>query len=432
MVTREDDSDSKEDIAAEIIRIKRGENERDIEGIKKLEECFITIKKTLEKYIDMKEEYYDLITIWIIGTYFHKQFQSYPYLFLNAMRGSGKTRTLKLITTLAKDGILMASPTEAVLFRTTGTLGIDEFESVASKEKSSIRELLNASYKKGTKIMRLKKKKTLSGEEMVVEEFEPYRPIVLANIWGMEEVLQDRCISIILEKSDHPVKTRLIEDYSECEIVSKLKNDLNLVYSVYSVYLSENVSKKWNNYLVDYYSSTLNTYTTHSTLTTLNTPSSRVLLENIKLDEIFYKINNTGIYGRNLELFLPLFLLSRIFGEEVFEKMLIIAKEIINQRKDDEEVESKDVMVLDFISKQEEGLIWFSVKELTNKFKEFIGYEFESNDNWCNNQWFGKALKRLSLIIDKRRVSKGNDVMLNVSKAKEKLKMFRTEDKNET
>ena len=53
---------------------------------------------------------------------------------------------------LAKDGNVMASPTEAVLFRTNGTLGIDEFEGVANKDKSSIRELLNGAYKKGIKI----------------------------------------------------------------------------------------------------------------------------------------------------------------------------------------------------------------------------------------------------------------------------------------
>jgi len=36
---------------------------------------------------------------------------------------------------------------------------------------------------------------------MVIEEFAVYCPIAMANIRGMENVLGDRCISLILEKS---------------------------------------------------------------------------------------------------------------------------------------------------------------------------------------------------------------------------------------
>ena len=118
----------------------------------KLLECYETIKKILKHYLDMNEDYYSLIAIWILGTYWHNDFSSYPYLYFNAMRGSGKSRALKLITRLSKDGQVMASPTEAVLFRTNGTIGIDEFEGVANKDKNSVRELLNGAYKKGIKM----------------------------------------------------------------------------------------------------------------------------------------------------------------------------------------------------------------------------------------------------------------------------------------
>jgi len=119
----------------------------------KLLDAYETIKKILRHYLDMNEDYYSLIAIWILGTYWHNDFSSYPYLYFNAMRGSGKSRALKLITRLSKDGQVMASPTEAVLFRTSGTLGIDEFEGVANKDKTSVRELLNGAYKKDKKIL---------------------------------------------------------------------------------------------------------------------------------------------------------------------------------------------------------------------------------------------------------------------------------------
>ncbi len=124
----------------------------------------------------------------------------FPYLFFNAMRGSGKSKTLRLVCKLSNDGNVMASPTEATLFRTFGTLGIDEFEGVANKDKGSVRELLNGAYKKGILIQRMKKTKGIAGEDYVVENFEVFRPIIMANIWGMEEVLGDRCLTLILEK----------------------------------------------------------------------------------------------------------------------------------------------------------------------------------------------------------------------------------------
>jgi hypothetical protein len=37
----------------------------------------------------------------------------------------------------------------------------------------------------------------------------------------------------------------------------------------------------------------------------------------------------------------------------------------------------------------------------------------------------GRALKRLNLIIDKRRIAKGIEVTLNIEKAEQKLSMFK-------
>ncbi|KKK86046.1 hypothetical protein LCGC14_2767140, partial [marine sediment metagenome] len=161
----------------------------------KLKEYYYTIKDFLKQYCDMKDEYYVIIPLWILGTYFQSHFPSYPYLYFNAMKSSGKTRTMGLIISLSKEGQMLNSLTEAVLFRTTGTLGIDEFEGVERKGKEGLRELLNSAYKKGVSVKRVKKIKSDKGEEQVIEEFDVYRPIVMANIWGMENVLEDRCIS---------------------------------------------------------------------------------------------------------------------------------------------------------------------------------------------------------------------------------------------
>ena len=92
-----------------------------------------------------------------------------------------------------------------------------------------------------------------------------------------------------------------------------------------------------------------------------------------------------------------------------------------SEKKHEEETESVDVMVYDFISKQEEGLIYMSVRELTNQFRNFA----DESEEWLNSKWFGRALKRLDLVIEKRRKGYGMEVMLNVKKAKKKIMMFK-------
>ena len=436
---------SKGELASKIL----DEKEEKLEKAKsQLRENFYLIKKTLKKYIDMNEDYYELIALWIVGTYYHKNFESFPYLFFNAMRGSGKSKTLKLVTYLSNGGNVMASPTEAVLFRTNGTLGIDEFEGVGGKEKTAIRELLNSSYKRGTKIFRMKKKKTKDGEDHVAEEFEPYRPITMANIWGMEEVLGDRCLTIILEKSEDPLKLRLSESFENNKTIKFIKRNFK-VCSLCSVVMQKNIYTLWDNYLMERYRTTLTTLTTtntnttlttqnndyeellttYTTLTTNNTYNALNTLRKQRIDSFFNKIHDTEITGRNLELFMPLFLVASVMGDEALTSIIKVAKKIVKERTHEEEVESRDVMVIDFVSRQNsENLSFVSITKLVNEFRDFLDGEID----WLNAKWLGRAFRRLSLVVDKRRTPRGIQVILNVGKAKQKLKMFKHTDKDET
>ena len=131
----------KKELAEEEFK-KLEKSHTDLEGDDKknkenLLEAYRNILDILKEYLDLKKEYYNIIALWIIGTYFHNKFPSYPYLFFNAMKGSGKSRTINLITCLSKDGSVQNSMTEAVLFRTSGTLAIDEFEGVGRKGKDN-------------------------------------------------------------------------------------------------------------------------------------------------------------------------------------------------------------------------------------------------------------------------------------------------------
>ena len=378
---------------------------------KELHDAFIAIINILKDFIDTKEENYELIALWIIGTWKHQEFPTYPYLFINAMKGSGKTRLLKLIKELSWDGEMLASLSEAVLFRTTGTLCIDEFEGIRSKEKNALRELLNTAYKKGGKVIRMRKKKSKEGEEMVADEFPTFRPIVMANISGMEEVLEDRCITLILEKSNNSTITRMVENFSEDKNVLKVRNTLK--FGVGSVGLTQcrvlsKLYERWNMYIKLRPLHTLNYTPTHTTLsnTTLH---------------LFDKIYATNIDGRNLELTFPLLLLADEMG--IFDKFVKKVIQLVEEKKSEDIMEGRDIMLYGFIEKQTERE-WYKIKQLTNLFRQVIDYD-TAEEGWLNNTWMGKALKRLNLIGKKRRMGEGVEVILDINKAKEKMQIFK-------
>jgi len=392
----------------------------------KFGECFERIILLLKKYADLPEEYYPLITLWILGTYLHNEFETYPLLFINATKGSGKSRLLRLISALSKNGKTVLDLREAVLFRTAkdNTLAIDEFEGVGSKESGTLRTMINASYKKGTAVERIKKIKNPQGqEEMKVERFDLYTPVVMANIWGMEDVLSDRCLTIILDKSDKKIITKLIEDFERNPEITQIKSSFNQIQcSLCSVVTKKNIINSWNNYIIDKYTTTHTTLHTYNTLTTLTTQEQLQDLENL---EIFNKIDATDIDGRNLELFFPLLIISKMIGDDIFESTLTLAKKMITEKKSEEFAESRDVALIDFISKKESWTgSYLSIHDICQEFRLTIAID-PDEEKWLNPKWIGRALKRSKLIIQKRRVGKGIECLIDISKAKEQLKRFK-------
>ena len=374
-----------------------------------LRKSYDKIVEILREYCCLRDDYYSLIAVWILGTYFHDKMESYPYLFLNAMKGSGKTRLLKLIASMSHNGKILASLREAVLFRTAkgSTICIDEFESLGNKERGDLRELLNTAYKKGISVERMKKITTPEGSEQVVEAFELYCPIAMANIWGMEDVLGDRCIPLTLEKVNDVIITKLIENFVLNLDIQWVKSMLKCIDVVTLPF--GGIVEGWNKWVKSRYT-TAYTYTTLTTETTLTTL-------------IYEKIDKTGLNGRSLELFFPLFLISWLIGEDVLDQTLETAQEINQERMSEEIVENKDINFIEFVA-QQEWKDFIEVSEITKKFREAL-HEDSDDIKWINAKWVGKALRRLNFNKMKRRTGKGIEVILNIEKAKEKLKIFK-------
>lgn len=390
---------------------------------KELREVFNKIKKILKEFMDLREEYYDIVALWIIGTYFHKQFPSYPYLYFNAMKGSGKSRLLKIIANLSYKGKLLGSMTESVLFRTAKdrTLCIDEFEEVDSKDKANLRLLLNSAYKKGMIVERAIKRKGINGETYEIEGYEVYCPIALANVSGMENVLSDRCITIILEKSARTTITRLIENFENDSKFIEIKKTLEQI----EVDNFEELYQKWNEYLL------------HS-VTSGNSGNSGVSVNSVKsnnfsdtcdtttmVKNIYKMINSTNLQGRDLELLFPLLIVSFWLKNDTLKKIVEISKEIVEFRRENDREDNKDVQLIEFIA-QYSNKDFVNVSDITSDFRKY----FEIEEKWLNSTWVGKSLRRNNLIIDKRRKGTARQVQLNLKKAQEKIKMFK-EPENE-
>jgi len=384
------------------------EKEKVQEGLK---DCYHTILDLYKKYGDMNEIYPPILTCWAIGTYFHREFNSYPFLFFNAMKSSGKSRILKLTMDLSLNGQVNNNMTEAVLFRTTGALGIDEFEGLSRRGAENLRELLNSAYKKGVKVRRMKQQKTPEGVEQVVEEFDVYRPLALANIYGMEDVLGDRTIPIILERSNKISVVNLIEIWEqETEFVkiTTLLRNLNLkgngVVSC-SLLSPGTLYRDWNKWVLS------NNTTTHTN-------------NNTKQQYFFNKITKSEFNGRELEITFPILIVAQMIGDDILDGVIKSLSLIIKGKREDQFIESRDVSLIDFVSQSPHIDKYLSVSIMAREFKDFL-QEDESEEKWINAKWVGRALKRLSLVKESRRLGRGREVVLDIEKAQEKIKMFK-------
>jgi hypothetical protein len=367
------------------IKFEGGEEpgEKEIEkNIELSKEIFNEVKKIILKYIDTIPQNIEILSLWVIGTYFHKEFETFPILQFIAQKRSGKSRTLKLLSSLSygSDGSVSTSPTETLLFRhKEGSLFFDEMENISSNERGAFRETLNAVYKKGNKIIRYKEVKKDGAKEYVEEAFFPYYPLALANITGFGDVLGDRAIQIILRRSNKKL-TKLIEDFSTNKNILSLKERLyHLKATIPKDFFSE-----WNKYI------------------------EGEEIQEKELKVIFEKIEETKIYGRSLEIFFPLFIISYLC--ENLDNFLKTAKDYVVMKEEEEAVDDIDERLKEFINKRKEtGFV--NISFLLKEFRE----GFETPEEWINSKWLGRALIKLGLVKQKRLVNGKVQIILNIN-----------------
>lgn len=196
------------------------------------------------------------------------------------------------------------------------------------------------------------------------------------------------------------------------------------VGSVVSV-RKKNIYRHWNNYISSVTTDTNNTNNIQYTTNTTDTNNSIILSNDMRLYDFFDEIFKININGRHLELFMALFIISYHINKDILKKTLNFAKNYVHSKKQEDIMESRDVILIDFLAKiNRNNNTMYLLKDITHEFKEFYGEDVE----WINEMWVSRALKRLGLVIEKVRHGNGRKIRINFTKATEKIKMFKSEE----
>ena len=194
-------------------------------------ELFDKINIEFKKYLDLpKEEWYDYLTLWIIGTYVYSFFEAYPMVYLYGLKNTGKTKVMTLCSLIAFNGEMFVGITPATLFRITESdkpsLFLDEIEKMLDVKKegsTDIEAMLNSGYKRGATVPRCEKIR----DKQEVKRFNVYCPKMFAHVDGkVSRTLISRCIRIIMEraKPKDPRSERWQEKHNP--IWQELRNEL--------------------------------------------------------------------------------------------------------------------------------------------------------------------------------------------------------------
>jgi hypothetical protein len=379
--------------------------------------------KTFEKIVDIWQKYLELPdekdylfhALWDIGTYFHCLFNCYPYIYFGGVKRTGKTKGLTLHHCLAFNATFSNNMSAAAIFRLVqnarATLLLDETEKLSSRGQMSertrkIRSILLAGYKRGARVYRVEKTKK---DRLVPRPFDPYSPKGLANIRGLEDVIEDRCKPTIMKRSQNR-KIINLEIDERSELFSELRSELYILFL-----------ENW-----------MEIQHIYSQISELGELNEVVNLENIPHIEL--------LVGRELELWKPIIALAVFFDRKgvciskftssqrslsspfnnknaetqktsspersLTTLILELAAADAKQRQTENTTETGEVILAQILLKfaKREGFKddFVPVKDL----KDEMLKAFDEEQKWITTRWIGSALRRLGF-KEKRRVGTG-------------------------
>lgn len=154
------------------------------------EQILREIQSFIHKYLDVSEVFEQIATYYVLFTWLYDRFNEVPYLRAIGDYGSGKSRLLHTVGSLAYKPIFTAgattvSPIFRILDESKGTLVLDEADFGHSDMTSDIVKVLNTGYQRGTPVLRAEGKGTYD-----LRTFEVFGPKIVAT----RETFKDKAL----------------------------------------------------------------------------------------------------------------------------------------------------------------------------------------------------------------------------------------------
>lgn len=168
---------------------------------------FEEVRDFIQRYMWYPDQRtYSLLAVWIMQTYVFMVFDQLPYLALVGTKRAGKTRLFELLEMLCFNAKLASSVTDAYLFRSVEvdrvTLLVDEADQLKAPSKDGLNEkleILRSGYRRSGSVGRIE------GDDRARVDFSTYSMKAIANVSGLEDALEDRTISLPVERKPKEV-----------------------------------------------------------------------------------------------------------------------------------------------------------------------------------------------------------------------------------
>lgn len=204
------------------------------------------LRRVYEDYIEFAkgadDPMYDIMPIFIMGSYVFRLYKSLGYLHYHGTAASGKSQNLRILNALGFNTQWASSLSAAALYRQVagmpGVLCLDEAEGFEGERGEELRRILNAGYIDGSRVGRAEKNPDDTWGTMY---YDTYGPKALASINPLDIVIGSRCIVV----SMRPAIRTIPEFDKDDERWQKVRDRLYLWAMFHAPRLNE-VITEWN------------------------------------------------------------------------------------------------------------------------------------------------------------------------------------------
>jgi Protein of unknown function (DUF3631) len=168
-------------------------------------EIIARLEGNFGKYLALERGLPFVLALWTLATHTFDCFDAFAYLAITSpTKRCGKTRLGELVELASCNGLRIVGATAPVIFRSiqlrkleneTLTLIIDEAEALGTKSErsDSVREVLNAGYRRGQCVRRCERD---AEDGFAIKEFDTFCPKVIILIGNLPDTIADRSIPI--------------------------------------------------------------------------------------------------------------------------------------------------------------------------------------------------------------------------------------------